>query len=81
MDDRSWCRLDVDSGYVTQGGPRRLWDAFEALYRRLDEAGRPSRERFGMTVHSDGSHVIWLDQVKPEHVWVVLERFTEGGPG
>ncbi|MEA2616160.1 MAG: hypothetical protein QOE72_1943, partial [Chloroflexota bacterium] len=73
MDDRSWCRLDIDSGHVTQGGPRRLWDAFAALYHRLDEAGRPSRERFGMTVHPDGSSVIWLDHPEPEHVWAVLE--------
>ena len=73
MDDRSWCRLDIDSEHVTQGGPRRLWDAFDALYHRLDEAGRPSRERFGMTVHPDGSSVIWLDHPEPEHVWAVLE--------
>jgi hypothetical protein len=26
-----------------------------------------------MTVHPDGSSVIWLDQPEPEHVWAVLE--------
>ncbi|MDB5068501.1 MAG: protein-L-isoaspartate(D-aspartate) O-methyltransferase [Chloroflexi bacterium] len=73
MDDRSWFRLDVEKAQVTQGGTRCLWDAFEALYQRLDEAGRPSRERFGLTVQPDGAHLIWLDRPGPHHTWAVLE--------
>jgi protein-L-isoaspartate O-methyltransferase len=71
--DRSWVLIDVDRGHITQGGPRRLWDAFEALYKRLDRAGRPARESFGLTVHPDGRHEIWLDVPEPDHVWAVLE--------
>jgi protein-L-isoaspartate O-methyltransferase len=70
--DRSWVLIDVNRGCITQGGPRRLWDALETLYERLDQAGRPSRESFGLTVQPDGGHVLWLDTSDPEHVWAVL---------
>jgi protein-L-isoaspartate O-methyltransferase len=70
--DGSWVLIDIGRGHITQGGPRSLWDAFEALYERLDEAGRPPRESFGLTVHPDGRHEIWLDVPEPDHVWADL---------
>jgi hypothetical protein len=53
--------IDLDEGTVSQGGPRRLWEAFEELYGWLDRLGRPERDRFGLTVRSNGSQVVWLD--------------------
>jgi hypothetical protein len=45
---------------VAQYGPRRLWDEVEEAYYWWIEAGRPDRERFGMTVTADDQWV-WLD--------------------
>jgi protein-L-isoaspartate O-methyltransferase len=69
LDDRSWIVVDVEPRRVTQGGPRRLWDLLEALYRDLDGRRRPSRERLGVTVRADGSHCVWLDEPASEHRW------------
>jgi hypothetical protein len=59
--DRSWVLIDLERNRVRQGGPRRLWDALEDLYLRLERCGRPSRDRFGLTVHPDGRQFVWLD--------------------
>ncbi|HZU15505.1 MAG TPA: methyltransferase domain-containing protein [Candidatus Dormibacteraeota bacterium] len=69
--DRSWMVLDPERGTVTQGGPRRIWDALERLYDKLEALGRPASQRFGLTVHSDGSHVVWLDSPDSEHRWTL----------
>jgi protein-L-isoaspartate O-methyltransferase len=59
-----WARADFRPGRsrfpVAQYGPRRLWDEVQDAYSWWVEAGRPSRERFGMTVTADGQWV-WLD--------------------
>jgi methyltransferase of ATP-grasp peptide maturase system len=65
-DDGSWTMISLkpdDGGEreVRQGGPVRLWDAFEAAQRAWDELGRPSWDRLGLTVTPDGRHRIWLD--------------------
>ncbi len=46
---------------VRQHGPRRLWNEVEAAHRWWVDAGRPGRERFGLTVTPDGQWV-WLDE-------------------
>jgi protein-L-isoaspartate(D-aspartate) O-methyltransferase len=56
-DDRSWaCQEGTD---VRQGGPRRLWDEVEALYRKWSERGCPARDEIGLTVTANGEHRIW----------------------
>jgi methyltransferase of ATP-grasp peptide maturase system len=61
--ERSWASIDFEghSPYaVEQYGPRRLWDEIEAAYGWWIEAGRPTTDRFGLTVGPDGQHV-WLN--------------------
>ncbi len=64
-DARSWASVDYMPGHesfcVEQGGPRRLWDEVEAAHHRWALAGRPSRDRFGLTVTADGQ-TVWLDE-------------------
>lgn len=57
----SWACNNVESNTVEQFGQRRLWDELENIYDRWERLGRPSRERFGMTVHPDGTDSLWLD--------------------
>jgi methyltransferase of ATP-grasp peptide maturase system len=55
--DGSWaCQEEQD---VRQGGPRRLWDRLEALYREWSARGCPARDQIGLTVTADGDHRIW----------------------
>lgn len=65
----SWASVDYVPGaaefVVQQGGDRCLWDEVEQAYWRWMRLGRPSLDRFGMTVTPDGQHV-WLDS--PERV-------------
>jgi protein-L-isoaspartate O-methyltransferase len=60
----SWASVDYEPGAaeygVEQFGPRRLWDEVEAAYGWWVDAGKPTRDRFGVTVTPDGQHV-WLD--------------------
>jgi protein-L-isoaspartate O-methyltransferase len=51
---------------VRQAGPRALWDEVEAAYQRWASWGRPSPDRFGISVHSNGEGWFWLDA--PDHV-------------
>lgn len=64
---RSWASLTAgtDEHEVTQYGPRRLWDELEAAYDWWVDAGRPSSDRFGLTVTRQGQS-FWLDH--PEHL-------------
>jgi protein-L-isoaspartate(D-aspartate) O-methyltransferase len=61
----SWASVDdvpgVDGYEVEQAGPRGLWDEVEAAVDRWNAAGRPARERFGLTVTPSGQRV-WLDE-------------------
>ncbi len=45
---------------IKQWGPRRLWDEVERAYRWWVGKGRPSHDRFGITVSPTGQSV-WLD--------------------
>lgn len=65
--DGSWACLDETTGAVSQRGARRLWDELEGAHRRWTGVGKPSRERFGLTVTESGEHVFWLDT--PRQAW------------
>jgi hypothetical protein len=60
-DDASFAVIDAVTGQVTQHGPRRVWDEVEAGYRQWDHAGRPARDRYGLSIDRDGKHRYWLD--------------------
>ncbi|MFC7331328.1 methyltransferase domain-containing protein [Marinactinospora rubrisoli] len=44
-----------------RAGPRDLWSEIAAAREVWERAGRPARERLGLTVTADGGHVLWLD--------------------
>ncbi|UGQ15223.1 methyltransferase domain-containing protein [Yinghuangia sp. ASG 101] len=58
--DYDGCRLD--EFVVRQSGPRRLWDEVEGAWSWWTLHGSPLPERFGLTVNTDGSHRVWLDE-------------------
>ncbi|MFF4448799.1 hypothetical protein [Streptomyces sp. NPDC001502] len=45
---------------VTRAGPRQLGDEITAACRRREELGRPSADRYGLTVTSGGT-AVWVD--------------------
>lgn len=65
-DDESWAFVSGDARNgartVVQGGPRRLWDDVEAAEHLWTSLGRPTPDRFGLTVTSDGRQRFWLDR-------------------
>lgn len=67
----SWAGLayepGADSFEIRQYGDRSLWDEVEAAHRWWDGLGRPTAERWGLTVTSGGQR-IWLDaEDRPIH--------------
>lgn len=65
-DATSWAAVDWDGKAsnrftVWQHGPKSLWDMVEAAYNWWRDAGSPDPERFGLTVHANGTHTPWLD--------------------
>ncbi|MFF3089992.1 methyltransferase domain-containing protein [Streptomyces nojiriensis] len=61
----SWAAVDYDGRTaadfaVAQAGSRPLWDEITAAYRRWEELGRPSVDRYGLTVTS-GAITVWAD--------------------
>lgn len=54
----SWA--SVHDTTVRQAGPRRLWDEVTSAYSWWQLAGRPTRDRYGVTVTADRQWV-WLD--------------------
>ncbi|TDQ54413.1 methyltransferase domain-containing protein [Actinorugispora endophytica] len=42
-------------------GPRDLWAEIGAARRTWEAAGRPGRDRLGLTVTPDGQHLLWVD--------------------
>ncbi|MET9469661.1 methyltransferase domain-containing protein [Streptomyces sp. NPDC006544] len=59
----SWATVDFDGRTaaefaVAQAGSRRLWDEVTAAYRRWEELGRPSVDKYGLTV-TDGRTSVW----------------------
>ena len=68
--DGSWARHVTSRGHhqVWQGGPRRLWDVVEQAHAQWRALGRPTRDRFGVTI--DGSaQTLWLDHPDSDHHW------------
>lgn len=60
----SWARitlLDLRTAQLEHGGPRDLWAELEPLLTHWVSAGRPSLDRYGLTVAEDGAHTLWLD--------------------
>ncbi|GHE46407.1 protein-L-isoaspartate O-methyltransferase family protein [Streptomyces vinaceus] len=59
----SWATVDYDGRTaadftVAQAGPRQLWDEVTAAYWRWEELGRPSVDRYGLTM-TTGTTVVW----------------------
>jgi protein-L-isoaspartate(D-aspartate) O-methyltransferase len=67
--DYSWALLDDEAAGITQGGPRRIWDAAVDLHREWCALGRPPRERFGLTVTTDRHQYVWLDHPAQGRRW------------
>lgn len=68
----SWaCHVtDRDGSFrVRHGGPRRLWTEVEDALGEWDALGRPSRDRFGLTMTADGTHRVWLDDPDRGPTW------------
>ncbi|MGH4017831.1 MAG: ATP-grasp peptide maturase system methyltransferase [Pseudonocardiaceae bacterium] len=64
--DGSWAYQQPadDELCVEQSGPRHLWDELEAAHAAWLAAGKPTRDRIGVTISAD-AHRIWLDS--PDH--------------
>ncbi len=64
--DGSWASVELtctDGQYtVTEAGPKPLWSAVEQAHQLYEQAGNPGWERFGLTVHANGAHHVWLDE-------------------
>ena len=48
---------------IRQGGPKNLWDFVESTHAHWMELGKPTRNRFGLTV-SGYRHDVWLDDYR-----------------
>lgn len=62
----SWATIDYDGHdadrfTVAQAGPRRLWDEITAAHARWEHLGRPSVDRYGLTVNAAGAHTAWVE--------------------
>jgi hypothetical protein len=67
--DRSWAVLDYEEATITQGGPRRLWDAAVELHQEWSALGRPDRDRLGLTVTAQRRQYVWLDDPQSGRQW------------
>ncbi|MDA2814266.1 hypothetical protein O4J56_26695 [Nocardiopsis sp. RSe5-2] len=69
----SWALGEYEPGpgpYETRTrGPRDLWAEVAAARTVWERAGRPGRDRLGLTVHPDGRQEVWLDT--PDQVLAV----------
>ncbi|MGH3907232.1 MAG: hypothetical protein ACRDTE_24105 [Pseudonocardiaceae bacterium] len=70
--DGSWCELRTTydgNREVWEGGPRHLWTSIEATTELWHQLGEPGWNRFGLTVYSDDTQVVWLDDPTSENLW------------
>ena len=69
----SWATVaaDAEGGdyVVSQAGPRRLRDEYEAAAQEWTSLGRPRWDRFGVTVLSGDEQFVWLDSPDSDHRW------------
>jgi methyltransferase of ATP-grasp peptide maturase system len=69
--DGSWACQTVTPDHVpvvTQAGPVKLWDLFEAAHAEWCALGQPPREAFGLTVMR-GRQCMWFESPGSGHVW------------
>lgn len=68
----SWARVHhtTHSTVLTEHGPRHLYDELVTLVAEWDQHGRPTPEQYGLTITSEGHHLLWLHQ--PDHPVTVL---------
>jgi methyltransferase of ATP-grasp peptide maturase system len=70
--DGSWAEVTLaeqNGRYsVAEGGPRRLWAIVEDTHQRWIDLGRPTWERFGLTVTRD-RQTVWLDHPDATNAW------------
>jgi protein-L-isoaspartate(D-aspartate) O-methyltransferase len=61
----SWAAVDYapDTAAFPVGahGPRHLWGEVEAAFTAWEAAGRPDRDRLGITVTAEGTQHMWVD--------------------
>jgi protein-L-isoaspartate(D-aspartate) O-methyltransferase len=60
--DGSWACVRTDEAHgsmVVQHGKRQLWDELEIAHADWERLGRPERQALGLTVQSDGRHLLW----------------------
>jgi protein-L-isoaspartate(D-aspartate) O-methyltransferase len=60
--DGSWASLRTDEPHghvVVQRGKQQLWDELETAHADWERLGEPERQALGLTVQSDGRHVLW----------------------
>lgn len=67
--DNSWACLHPQTMTVEQGGPSHLWTRIETVLDMWHDLGKPERERFGLTVKSNGAHQLWLDGQGAGRAW------------
>ncbi|MDR7303317.1 hypothetical protein [Haloactinomyces albus] len=71
--DHSWARLTpqgVDHADSAEHG-HSLYATMIELHTQWEQHGRPEITRYGLTVHPDGTHLLWLDT--PECIVRTLE--------
>ena len=62
----SWATVDYDGKHtdrftVTQSGPRNLWGEIATAHARWEHLGRPTVDRYGLTITPDGTPTLWVD--------------------
>ncbi|WP_405797973.1 methyltransferase domain-containing protein [Streptomyces sp. NBC_01506] len=78
----SWATVDYDGQHadrftVTQAGPRRLWDEIAAAYAGWENLGRPSVDRYGLTVKAAGDQTAWAEGTDGTREWVSLDAAVD----
>lgn len=76
--DGSWARVGLADRRVTEAGRTQLWAAIESAHRSWDVLGRPSWDRFGLSVTAAGEHVVWLDAPDGERCWTLPTTALRG---
>ncbi|MGQ0840107.1 methyltransferase domain-containing protein [Actinokineospora sp.] len=70
----SWCEVGLDTDrdgtrHVVEHGPTPLWRLWESAHGQWRTLGQPAWPRFGLTVHADDGHTVWLDEPAGDQQW------------